>query len=50
MERFQGGCSWTHGVECSGMTAKNYWMNDTSSEKAEDAYILALKDEVLRDY
>jgi hypothetical protein len=32
------------------MMAKNHWVDDTSSEKAEDAYILALKDELLRDY
>jgi hypothetical protein len=32
------------------MTAKNHWVDDVSSEKAENAYIPALKDEVLRDY
>ena len=50
LERFQGGGDRIHGVECSGMTVKNHWMNDTSSKKVEDAYILALKDKVLRDY
>jgi hypothetical protein len=29
-ERFQGGGGWVHGVECSGMTAKNHRLDNTS--------------------